>query len=99
MCDRLFDRIYGEFQAYRASIFNLSRNEMFSKSYESYIITSFYEIIVENIEHFSEEIINGLLESGNILSGLYEEWLKTDDGEYDELRNFVLDEIGTISGM
>ncbi len=97
MDQMLYDRIDDEYQDYRESVLGLQNDQIFSRSYEIDMITSFYGIMKDCILHISEDVIEGLLESENILLELYEDWLKVDDGLYEELKNFVLEDVGTIA--
>ena len=97
MRNHLSDRIYGEYQAYKASILGLSNVEILDKSYEFDVMTIFYEILIERIEQFPDDIVQKLLEHKNVLMELYERWLKKDDKNYAELEQHVLDEVENIA--
>lgn len=93
MSEHLLDRIYGEYQAYRVSVLSLSNAEIFTKCYEIDIMTNLYEILLERIGQFSDDIIKALLVHENVLAELYDRWLKKDDANYAELEKHILDEI------
>ncbi len=94
--DYLVERIYGEYQAYKASILGLSNGEIFTKCYEIDVMTNFYEILLELVGNLSEEAVSTLLKQRNILTELYQKWLKKADSAYEELENHVRDEIGML---
>lgn len=96
MRDHLLDRIYGEYQAYKASILSLTNAEIFAKCYEIDIMTNLYDILAEHTEKLPDDTIRALLDRPNILSEIYERWMKKDDTNYAELENHVSDEVGNI---
>lgn len=85
--EHFLDRIYGEYQAYKASVLSCPNDEIFSRC---------YEILAEKADGLSEHMLSALLQHKNILMELYELWLKKDDCNYREMENHVEDEIGNI---
>ena len=96
MREHLLDRIYGEYQAYRADILGLSNTEIFGKSYEIDTVVNIYEILMEKVQELPEDTLAALLPHRNILTQLYEMWLKKDDSSYQELQDHVEDEIEAV---
>lgn len=96
MSEHLLDRIYGEYQAYKAFILSLSNAEIFAKCYEIDVMTNFYNILSECVKQFSGDTIQTLLGHQSILAELYDKWLKRDDMNYAEMENYLLDEIDNM---
>jgi hypothetical protein len=94
--DHVSDRIYGEYQAYRADILGLSNTGIFEKCYEIDTIVNIYEILTEKIQDMSEDTLNELLSQKNILMWFYDSWLSKDDINYRELESHIEDEIKVI---
>jgi hypothetical protein len=92
----LLDRIYGEYQAYKAKILSLSNAEIFSKCYEIDIMTNLYDILSAMTEKLDDDTIRKLLERRNILEELYERWLKRDDNVYAEIGACVSEEVDNL---
>lgn len=94
--EHFLDRIYGEYQAYKASVLSCSNAEIFSRCYEIDTIVNFYEILAEKAEKLSEHVLTVLLQRKNILQELYQLWLDKDDCNYGEMESHVEDEIENI---
>ncbi len=90
------ERIYGEYQAYRADILGLSNAEIFGKCYEIDTVVNIYEILMEKVQELQEDTLAALLSHKNILMGLYDSWMAKDDSNYRELESHVEDEIEAI---
>lgn len=97
MKEHFLDRIYGEYQAYRASVLGGTNAEIFARSYEIDAVVNFYEIFAEKAELFSDQVLAELLQHRNILMGCYERWLKKDDSNYNEMKAHVEDEIENLT--
>ncbi|MCD8045105.1 MAG: DUF3848 domain-containing protein [Clostridiales bacterium] len=97
MKEHFLDRIYGEFQAYKASVLGGTNAEVFDKSYEIDAVVSFYEILAEKAGAMPEQVLAALLERRDILMGFYDEWLKKDDNSYREMENHVTEEIEALT--
>lgn len=93
MKEHFLDRLYGEYQAFRASVLGCPNAEIFDRCYEIDAMANFYEILVEKTEAFSEDVLGALLQHRGILSKLYEVWLKKYDSCYSEMQQYVEDEI------
>lgn len=94
--EHFLDRIYGEYQAYRASVLSCPNAEIFSKCYEIDIMVNLYDILTEKADMLQENVLASLLQRRNILSGLYESWLEKDSSGYSELESHVDSEIENI---
>ncbi|MCD7883126.1 MAG: DUF3848 domain-containing protein [Lachnospiraceae bacterium] len=93
MREYFLDRIFGEYQAYRASVLGCPNTEIFGRCYEIDITVNIYEILVEKAEKLPDDILAALMKHRNILRDLYDLWLKKEDGAYQELEDYVSDEI------
>lgn len=94
--EHVIDRIYGEYQAYKAQMLGTSNTEIFSKCYEIDSIVTLYEILVEKVQELPDSTLTILLQHKNILQELYQSWLAKDDSTYRELAEHVQDEIDAI---
>ena len=94
--EHFLDRIYGEYQAYKAAVLSCPNVEIFSRSYEIDIMVNFYEIMAEKADELSEHVLTALLQHKNILNELYQLWLDKDDCNYREMESHVEDEIENI---
>lgn len=95
--EHFLDRLYGEYQAYKASVLSCPNAEIFGKCYEIDIIVNFYEILAEKADTLPEQVLAALLQRKTILTELYELWLKKEDCNYRELEKHVEDEIEIIA--
>ena len=93
MKEHFLDRLYGEYQAFRASVLGCPSAEIYDRCYEIDAVSNFYEILVEKAEVLSEDILGTLLQHKGILSNLYEVWLKKYDSSYSEMQQHVEEEI------
>lgn len=96
MKEHLLNRIYGEYQAYRADILGLSNVEIFGKCYEIDTVVNIYEILMEKVQELPDDTLAALLFYKNILIELYDSWMARDDSSYQELASHVEDEIEVI---
>lgn len=97
MRDHFLDRLYGEYQAYKVSVLSCSGAEIFNRCYEIDAITNFYEILAEKAEGFPDNVLEALLQCRDILTELYDLWLKKDDSCYREMQIHVEDEIKNMA--
>lgn len=94
---RFLECIYGEYQAYRASVLGGTNAEIYARCYEIDAVVNFYEILVEKAEVLSDQVLAALLERRNILMGCYGRWLKKDDSAYREMEAHVTEEIEALA--
>ena len=97
MKEHFLDRLYGEYQAYRASLLSCPNFEIFDRCYEIDTVVNFYEILVEKAEGMSVHELQALLKRRNLLMELYELWLKRDDSAYGEMKMHVDSEISNMT--
>lgn len=98
MKERISERIYGEYQAYRAGILGLSNAEIFGRSYEIDTVVNIYEILMEKVQGLPDDTLAALLPHKNILMELYDSWMGKDDSRYQELSGHVEEEIEAFAG-
>lgn len=94
--EHFLDRLYGEYQAYKASVLGCPNEEIFGRCYEIDVMVNLYEILTEKADSLPENILMPLLQRRNILAELYELWLKKDDCCYREMESHVENEIENI---
>ena len=94
--EHFLDRIYGEYQAYKVSVLSCPNIGIFSRCYEIHIMMNLYNILAEKADTLQENVLASLLQRRNILSGLYESWLKKGGSGYSELESHVDSEIENI---
>ena len=97
MKEHFLDRLYGEYQAYRASLLSCPNFEIFDRCYEIDTVVNFYEILVEKAEGMSVHELQALLKRRNLLMERYGLWLKQDDSTYGEMKMHVDNEISNMT--
>ncbi len=90
-------RIFGEYQAYKASVLGCTNSEIFGRSFEIDSIVNIYVILTEKADKLPDDTLAVLLEQKNILGSLYDLWLKKEDRSYQELEEFVTDEVKNLA--
>ena len=98
MKEHFLDRLYGEYQAYRASVLSCPNVEIFNRCYEIDAVVNFYEILREKAEGMTDHELETLLKRRNLLTGLYDLWLKKDDDTYGDMKMHVDNEIQNMTG-
>lgn len=93
MKESFLEKLYKEYQAYKASALSCPNTEIFSRCHEIDAITNFYEILAEKAGELSDEVLEALLLHRYILSELYDLWLEKKDICYAEMKKHVEDEI------
>lgn len=97
MKEHFLDRLYGEYQAYRASLLSCPNIEIFNRCYEIDAVVNFYEILMEKAAAMSDRELGTLLQRKDLLMELYDLWLKRDDSTYGEMKMHVDNEIGNMT--
>lgn len=59
--EHFMDRIYGEYQEYRASVLSCPNAEIFGRCYEIDAMVNFYEILADISDSLAEHTITALL--------------------------------------
>ena len=67
MKEHFLDRLYGEYQAYKASLLSCPNFEIFDRCYEIDAVVNFYEIMVEKAAGMSDRELEAVLEHKDIL--------------------------------
>ena len=97
MKEHFLDRLYGEYQAYKASLLSCPNSEIFDRCYEIDAVVSFYEILLEKADGMSDHELGILLKRRNLLMELYELWLEREDSTYGEMKMHVDSEIESMT--
>ena len=97
MKEHFLDRLYGEYQAYKASLLSCPNSEIFDRCYEIDAVVSFYEILLEKADGMSDHELGILLKRRNLLMELYELWLEREDSTYGEMKMHVDNEISNMT--
>ena len=97
MKEHFLECIYGEYQAYRASVLGGTNAEIYARCYEIDAVVNFYEILLEKAEVLPDHALAALLKQRNILMGFYGRWLKKDDSAYSEMEAHVTEEIKALA--
>ncbi len=93
MKEHFLDRLYGEYQAFRASVLGCPSARNFDRCYEIDAVSNFYEILVEKGRSAFRGYSGNSFAAQRILSNLYEVWLKKYDSSYSEMQQHVEEEI------
>ena len=87
MKQKLIDRIYKEHEEYLNHIEQLTPKEIIGKAYEICYREEFISILESST--FSNEAIEVLLNTPNVLDVIYDEWLNTDASICDMLTDVI----------
>lgn len=97
MKEHFLDRLYGEYQAYRASLLSCPNIDIFNRCYEIDAVVNFYEILMEKAGGMSDNELEALLQRKDLLMELYDLWLKRDDSAYSEMEMHIDSEIRNMT--
>ena len=97
MKEHFLDRLYGEYQAYRASLLSCPNIEIFNRCYEFDAVVNFYEILMEKAGGMSDNELEALLQRKDLLMELYDLWLKRDDSAYSEMEMHIDSDIRNMT--
>lgn len=93
MKEHFLDRIYGEYQSYKASVLEENNGSIYARCYEIDCMITLYEVLKEVSIKMSDEELTAVLKQPNILNYLYELWMKKSDSLYGEMECHVMEEI------
>ena len=93
MREYFLERIYGEYQSYKASVLEENSGVIYARCYEIDCMINIYEILKEFAMKLSVSELERLMNHRDILKYLYELWLKKSDIHYAEMEHHVTDEI------
>ena len=92
------ERLHIELQIFKDSMLQKEKEDIFKVSYKTEIYVNLYEIFAANADNLKSDTIRMLLNLNvGILESVYQEWLKEEDGFYDELRDYACRELENIS--
>ncbi len=90
---RVNARLYLEYLKFKDDMLHKSQKEVFESCYRIDVFLNLYEIMVEKTEELPREILARLEEQEGLLERLYEGWMKKDDSAYQELKDYVENEL------
>lgn len=93
MREYFLERIYGEYQSYKASVLEENSGAIYARCYEIDCMINIYEILKEFAMKLSDEELRTLMNYRNILNYFYELWLKKTDSQYAEMERHVAAEM------
>lgn len=93
MREYFLNRIYGEYQSYKASVLEENSGSIYARCYEIDCMINIYEILKEFAMKLSVNELERLMNHRDILKYLYELWLKKSDSHYVEMEHHVADEM------
>lgn len=87
-------KISEELKEFKTSVLKTEKESIYSESYRIEVYVNIYEILMELAEKLPETVMLLLLkQSTGIIASLYEKWLKREDSSYEELKEYVLEEV------
>lgn len=96
MREYFLDRIYGEYQAYKASVLEENGGSVYTRCYEIDCMINIYEILKEFAMKLPANELERLMSHRDILKYLYELWLKKADSHYAEMEHHVTAEMNKL---
>ena len=93
MREYFLNRIYGEYQSYKASVLEENSGSIYARCYEIDCMINIYEILKEFAMKLSVNELERLMNHRDILKYLYELWMKKSDSHYTEMEHHVADEM------
>ena len=85
MREYFLNRIYGEYQSYKASVLEENGGSIYARCYEIDCMINIYEILKEFTMKLPVNELERLMNHRDILKYLYELWLKKSDSHYTEM--------------
>lgn len=96
MREYFLDRIYGEYQSYKASVLEENSGSIYARCYEIDCMINIYEILKEFAMKLPVNELERLMNHRDILKYLYELWLKRSDSHYAEMEHHVTVEMNKL---
>ena len=93
MREYFLNRIYGEYQSYKASVLEENGGSIYARCYEIDCMINIYEILKEFAMKLPVNELKRLMNHRDILKYLYELWLQKSDSHYAEMEHHVADEM------
>ena len=96
MREYFLERIYGEYQSYKASVLEENSVAIYARCYEIDCMINIYEILKEFAMKLSVNELERLMNHRDIMKYLYELWLKRSDSHYAEMEHHVTTEMNKL---
>ena len=96
MREYFLNRIYGEYQSYKASVLEENSGSIYARCYEIDCMINIYEILKEFAMKLSVNELERLMNHRDILKYLYELWMKRSDSYYAEMEHHVTAEMNKL---
>ena len=94
----LLERLHIELNLFKDSILQKEKGDIYEASFKIEIFVNIYEILMEDVKELGKDGVRSLLYwRYGILESLYQEWLGREDSFYEELRDYVNDEMRAIA--
>lgn len=89
-----YKRIYAEILNFKNDMLTQDKEIIYRSSYKIEFFVNVYEILVDQAEKQSEDVLYRLVyQCTGILESLYEEWLRMEDNAFSELQEYVHNEL------
>ena len=89
-----YKRIYAELLNFKNDMLTQDKEIIYRSSYKIEFFVNVYEILVDQAEKQSEDVLYRLVyQCTGILESLYEEWLRMEDNAFSELQEYVHNEL------
>lgn len=89
-------KINQEFQAFKKEQMKCTPEEIFNNAFQIDCYISLYEELLEMGQQFSENTLMNLLTFPELLTFLYERWMKVEDSSHEELTAYIKREVAEI---
>jgi len=87
-------RLYLEIQLFKDRLLNADKEAVFGAAYQIEVMARLYKILAEEAERMPDALFRKMLTAGEgILESFYQEWLKSEDSAYAELKAYVSGEL------
>ena len=94
----LLERLHIELNLFKDSMLKKEKGDIYEASFKIEIFVNIYEILMEDVKELGKDGVRSLLYwRYSILESLYQEWLGREDSFYEELRDYVNDEMRAIA--
>ena len=94
----LLERLHIELNLFKDSMLQKGKGDIYEASFKIEIFANIYEILMEDVKELGKDGVRSLLYwRYGILESLYQEWLGREDSFYEELRDYVNDEMRAIA--
>ena len=91
--EKLKEKLEAEYTEFKEDILQLTKKEIYERSYLIDVTWNLYEIPLAMVESLSEEAVNELYKLENVSEYMFQGWLKEEDSCVSELKAFVEREI------